>query len=523
MSDLAPVVVVGAGPAGVSAAWALLERGVPVTLLDAGTKEPRFPAAGAYLDLRRNDRSQWRWQLGETFAGLAGGSQASPKLRIPGLSSIFDGYAEANRIRAEESFQLVGALAAGGLSNAWGCGVAAFEDEELGPLSADRSAMRASYARVARRIGLSGASNDALSEYFGVDDWAAPALPLDPLQRYLWERRERLPRGMRLGRGRVAVLNEEREGRGACDQSGTCLWGCVRRATWSASIDLAQLKRHPDFRHVQGVRVQSIRRSGEHWEVQGTRPDGSPHAFTARRVVMAAGTIATTRLILEALSQPPQQLRLLSNPMAAFLLLLPAQLGRTQTSSFGLAQQSFVLDELCDHGSAMGNLFSTAGLPVSEFLQYLPVTRRAGLPLLRTLLPAAIVGNLFLPGTLSRHQVTLDADGGLRIRGGLDPEVERCLSQARRRIARSFRRLGAYLLPGSFVPGNPGADLHYAGTLPIAHHPSEHECHLSGEVAGLPGLHVVDGACLPNLPAKAHTLTIMANADRIARAMRTDF
>src|SRR5687768_15870914 len=89
MSDLTPVVVVGAGPAGVTAAWALLERGVAVTMLDAGTVEPRFPAAGAYLDLRRNDHSQWRWQLGETFAGLAGGSQASPKLRVPGLSSIF--------------------------------------------------------------------------------------------------------------------------------------------------------------------------------------------------------------------------------------------------------------------------------------------------------------------------------------------------------------------------------------------------------------------------------------------------
>jgi choline dehydrogenase-like flavoprotein len=35
----------------------------------------------------------------------------------------------------------------------------------------------------------------------------------------------------------------------------------------------------------------------------------------------------------------------------------------------------------------------------------------------------------------------------------------------------------------------------------------------------LPGVHVVDGAVLPVLPAKAHTLTIMANADRIASAL----
>ena len=33
------------------------------------------------------------------------------------------------------------------------------------------------------------------------------------------------------------------------------------------------------------------------------------------------------------------------------------------------------------------------------------------------------------------------------------------------------------------------------------------------------GLYVVDGAALTRLPAKAHTLTIMANADRIARKL----
>ncbi len=41
----------------------------------------------------------------------------------------------------------------------------------------------------------------------------------------------------------------------------------------------------------------------------------------------------------------------------------------------------------------------------------------------------------------------------------------------------------------------------------------------SGEVKGLEGVYIVDGACLPSLPAKSHTLTIMANADRIGRRL----
>ena len=49
--------------------------------------------------------------------------------------------------------------------------------------------------------------------------------------------------------------------------------------------------------------------------------------------------------------------------------------------------------------------------------------------------------------------------------------------------------------------------------------PGAFETNEDGELAGLPGLHIVDGAVLASLPAKAHTLTIMANADRIGRSM----
>ena len=40
-----------------------------------------------------------------------------------------------------------------------------------------------------------------------------------------------------------------------------------------------------------------------------------------------------------------------------------------------------------------------------------------------------------------------------------------------------------------------------------------------GELNGVPGIHVVDGAALPSLSAKYPTLTIMANAARIGHAL----
>jgi choline dehydrogenase-like flavoprotein len=516
------VIIIGAGPAGTSAGLALAAQQRPVRVLDAGTSTTAItmPPAGAYLELRFSDPSQWRWQLGERFEGVAPAMSTSPKLRVPGLRRIFEGYAEANHLQGDAAFQLVGALAAGGLSNAWGCGVAAFSGQELDPLDAQqRREMQDAYHRVGQRMGLSGAEDDALRDYFGVDDWAGPALPLDAVHARLWRNCQRIPRaapGLRLGRARVAVLAKPRAERQACDLLRMCLWGCERRATWSAAMDADVLKRLPGVAFEPNVVVERLRKEEDVWRIECLR-NGDPHAYRARRVLLGAGTLASTRLALAALPARPPEVRLLSNPMAAFLLVSPALLGRGQDRGFGLAQLSFELQHAFGGESAFGNLFSTAGIPVNEFLPYVPATRRAALPLLRTLLPACIVGNLFMPGSLSAHSVRLNADGTLQIRGGEKEQLADALVGTRIRLARGFRAAGSWMLPGSFLQAKAGADMHYAGTLPMRRHPRGHECDSSGQLAGLPGVFVIDGASLPMLPAKAHTLTIMANADRIAR------
>ncbi len=510
------LVVVGAGPAGTSAALALRERGLPVHLIDAGEASPTPPPAGSYLEHRFNDVEQWRWLVGTRGEALESSGQTSPKLRVPGLRALFDGYAVANRLHAQANFQLVGALAAGGMSTAWGCGVARFNDAELGPLRAERTAFDAAYARVAVRMGLSGASDDPLHAELGLDQWSDPALPLDALHGRIWAARRRLPDGFLLGRARVAVLGSARVGRAACDQSGLCLWGCPSKATWSAALDAESLRRDPGVRFESGVRVDAIEARQEGGYLLSLDHRGQRSQLRADRVVLAAGTLATTRLVWNALPNRPTSLRLQSNPMAAFLLLLPAMLGRAREPAFGLAQLSHSF-ELAAGVAAFGNLFSTAGLPVSEFAQHLPMGRRAGIPLLRALLPATVVGNVFLSGALSAHRLSLDADGSMQVIPGAASDLEFRMQAAKSRVASAYRKLGAWMLPGSFVAGAPGGDLHYAATLPHAAQPEPHQCGIDGQLSGLPGLYVVDGAALPVLPAKPHTLTIMANADRIAR------
>jgi MFS family permease len=77
--------------------------------------------------------------------------------------------------------------------------------------------------------------------------------------------------------------------------------------------------------------------------------------------------------------------------------------------------------------------------------------------------------------------------------------------------------LGGFIVPLSFKYGSHGSDVHYCGTLPMKKIPSIGQTNEYGEVFGMHGVSAIDGASLPLLSEKSHTLTIMANADRIGR------
>ena len=139
----------------------------------------------------------------------------------------------------------------------------------------------------------------------------------------------------------------------------------------------------------------------------------------------------------------------------------------------------------------------------------------------RRLQPGLLLGQLTLGGSYSRNTMRLRRSGDLYIRGGYTATTARAVRTTVHRLAGALLRYGVCLVPGSVRLCRAGEDVHYAGTVPMRATPRAGEADARGEVQGLPGVHVVDGAALPTLPAKRHTLTIMANADRIATALAT--
>lgn len=518
MTDIFDVVIIGSGPAGVSAAFPLVKSGLEVLMVDGGNGPTVEVPEQDFISERLGNPDQWKWMLGRDFYALRNKEAVSPKLRAPTHEYVFEGFLDKNQILASDFFAQ-GSLAKGGLSNAWGCGVARLTADEFSSFPFDYPELDESYEEVTKRIGVSGKENDDLAEYFALDEWAQPSLEMDVLHQRLFKKyqkhRENFKRdGFRMGRSRVAVLSKDMFNRKACDLSGNCLWGCSNRSLYSAIYDMEALEGFSNFHYKPGVVVREFSKEGSIIFVSGV--DGIENVIIkGRKLVLAAGTLSSTRLALSSLRYY-KAVPLQSCPTAAFLVWLPSMFMREHQKSFGLGQLSFTLNMPGDV-TMFGSTFSTLALPVSEFLGYLPTSKRYSIDILRHLLPSCLVGNVFLPGGFSSTVMAVDKKGNLLINGGYSEGVDDLVRQATIKLRRSYMKLGAILLPRHMSRGMPGSDIHYSCTLPMKKTPAEGETNPYGELKGLEGVFVVDGASLPILTEKSHTLTIMANADRIGK------
>lgn len=522
----ADVIIVGGGPAAVSAAWPLVQAGLRVLMLDQGARAPTQPPRQAtFLERRLSDSQSWREFLGTDFVGLGGQDRETPKMKVPAHQYVLDGFAEAYGLAAE-GVHPVGSLARGGLSLMWGAGAYPFTPAEMTDWPVAAAEMATSYHRVASRIGISGTED--LTPALGFDHPLQPPVPLHPTAARLLQRyRAKAPSTFILGHARNAVVTVDNGDRRACASTGMCLFGCDRGSIYRADAEILDLERHANFRYEPNAFVEAVAGTGEGWtahcrDLSGMHPS---RRFTAPRLVLAAGTIGSTALALAAMGMTGRPVPFACHPAFAFAVCLPARLGAAwQRQTFALGQLAYQVGP-SERPDAFGVVFSCEGLLATDVVQAFPFTAPRAALFGRALLPAVLVANGYLPSSYSDCRLTLEGNGErpvLRMTGGFAPGYADALARIRSQVAGAFRRLGTLPLPGSFRPARLGSDSHYAGTLPMtAHAPIDGRptCRPDGEVRGQPGLYVADGAALPDIPAKHPTLTIMANADRIGRAI----
>ena len=510
--DAAPeFIVIGSGPAGVSAAIPLVEAGRRVLMIDGAQPSP------APDELASPDQP-WRRMLGATLAALRPDDGLSPKLRTPGALEVVGGFQRWAEVAADR-FLPLGAMARGGLSQLWGAFVAELDQDDLQGWPITAAELASSYRAITERIGISGSTDDDMAPFYGSSGPVLPALPIGPTASAMLScyAAGKPYRDFALGLARNAILTIARGERQACNLSLGCLWGCTRGAIYDARQDLGALQRRPNFQLRDGATAIRITHEPDGWAV--ATADGAP-PLRAPRLLIAAGALATLRLAVPLLKRDKIVLRLLNSPVMAIPLLVPRRLGTpAPREGYTLAQLGFRLRyaEAPTH-YVTGGIYETTALPPSSFAARLPMGRRAGTAAFRALSPALAIASGYFPGHCSTNFVSVDLSGDqvrLGLRGNVSDDFAAVTRLVRRRLGAIWRRLGAWVLPGTTM-AVAGTDAHLGGIFPMGL-PDPHGTSRYGELNAAPGIHLVDGSVLPSISAKPTTLTIMANADRIGR------
>ncbi|MBX5194054.1 GMC family oxidoreductase [Rhizobium sp. NZLR10] len=495
----ADFIIIGSGPAGVSAAFPLIAAGRRVLMLDAGD------------DAGSQEENRSVRVLGSDLESLRADDGSSPKLQTPASRGILERFKRVSGISGV-GFNPIGSLARGGLSNIWGAQVSYLDARDIADWPIDLASLQNSYERVSQRIGISS-NADVTIHANGRASLPLGATAVHVLRRH--EAAQPADRSFRLFPAVNAILSKAQPGRAACDLRGDCLYGCPSGAIYNSRQDLLALRRSPHFRLLDNMRAVSLTR-GSGWTVETA--DGS--SFSAPRIILAAGVLGTAALLTDLLPIGEEGLRLLNSPTLAIPLLSPARLLRSATPTHSLAQLGLSLrygDSPSDY--VTGAVYEVGSLPAQSFVNRMPLGRKAGRAAFELIAGSLLVATIYYPGDQSRSYIhrEVTAKKGLTVRGGFAEGFDIRAEALKNALRREWKRLGLIQLPGASL-AEPGIDAHFAGTLPMGE-AGPFGTSSDGELNLHPGLYVVDGSILPDLSSKYVTMTIMANADRIAHRL----
>ncbi len=526
MSDF-DCIVVGSGASGAMAAQTLIEAGARVAMLDAGIRDDRYASLiphQTFVEIRRTDPGQYRYLLGERFESAAFGRVGAGAQLTPPRRYIVERTGELLAL-ASGSFAPLESLAFGGLAAGWGLMCGLYAPAELERASLPQAPMRDAYQIVADRIGICGADDDA--RRFTVGDLARiqPPPPLDPTAALLAERyRSRRDavnaRGYVLGRPALALLTQPKDDRAATSLRDMEFYS-DDGAAWRPATTIARLMVHPNFAYHGGALVARFDETADGITIDALDlRDGTPRRYSCRRLVLAAGVLGSARIVLRS-NGADARLPLLCNDYTYVPSLVPGRLGRSMPEHAQSLTQLALFHQRASADIAVGTIFSYRSLLLFRLLREMPLGVRDARTLMQYLLSGFIIAGFDHPQdrTEGKHvwrEPDSSSPTGDRLAIAYElTEAERRDHRARERgFASVLRTLGAWPLRRVHPPL--GSSLHYAGTLPFAQDERPFTLAPDGRLHGARNVFVADASGFTFLPAKPVTLSLMANAHRVA-------
>jgi choline dehydrogenase-like flavoprotein len=521
--------VIGSGPSAAAVALALSEHpGQQVTVLDLGGRleEERRAVRDRLASAQPVD---WQPRDLDVVAAKSTGSElptAVPQKRTFGSAYPFRDRGQLRGISGTPGTNLdVVSSAYGGFSTLWGAQIMPFSRSTFDHWPVSWDDMEPHYRAVLGEVPLAG-DDDDLAELFPLLRPTSGLPPLGPrtaavLRRYERHRDALRTRGVTVGRARLAFHARE------CVRCGLCMSGCPYQLIYSAAQTMDRVRARPGVRVLDGLLVERI--GQERGQAVASCRDvrtGQRSEFRADRLFVGAGGLGTTRLVLASLAAPPRRLELAESVqyVVPFLSARPVADPRGPGVRDFTLNQFNVLLHFDDAGYTTSQVHCYPYNPAFSDALPGPLRRRWAAPAAREVLRRLSVGFGYLPSWASPPITVISrpgASGGLpELELGRDESAERpeLLGRALRRLVRAAPRLDLWPLLTHVTLSGAGKSYHFGGAFPHRDRPGAGRTatDLWGRLPDWDRVHLVDGSVLPSVPSTTFTLTVMANAHRIA-------
>jgi ferredoxin len=466
-------------------------------------------------------------QFAAIHEGMEPGPEGIPLKRLFGSDFVFRNAEAFSEITCEGA-DTKSSLALGGLSNVWGAGALPFSAEDINDWPLPIDAFAPYYRECFEDMPLS-AANDALAHRFPLFTEGFTPLQVSSQARSflidLERSREKLRRnGIEFGLSRLAVRVRNTPAGLGCVYCGQCLYGCPYGCIYNSSDTLRALKENPNFIYQGDVIVQRLEERGSEVLLHGhSLASHAPLTFKASQAFLGCGAIASTAILLESLGAWDKPIEMKDS---RYFIFPVSRFKRTEgVEHEALHTLAQVFFEIQDREISKKNIhisvYSYNDLLLKALQKQTGVLGRVfpNLPLAlarRLLIFGGYLHSNESPGlTLAISRSGQDRRK-INLIGGESPGSDLIVKKLLRKLARLGFAMRALPLIPAVRTGLPGRGFHTGGSFPMRSQPATFQSDLLGRPFGFTRVHVVDATVFPSIPAPNLTLTVMANAKRIA-------
>ena len=524
--------VVGSGATGAIAAKTLVDKGVQVGLLDIGEEDKVYkdliPNAD-FLSIRKKDIEQHRYFLGDQFEGIPWettrvGSQLTPP------RSFLTRFSEAFFPFDSESFQPLESAAKGGLGGGWGLGSYVFSKLELEAVGLNEYEMNASYEDVISYIGVSGIYDDGGKYGLGSDKKIQPAMKLDVnhqkiLKAYQKNKSKLNKNDIYVGQSVLALLTEDKSNRKAVQYRDMGFWSDTNKSAYRSWMTIDELNKRPNFKYHKNCLVTKFEEFDGGVRVFVKRTDTNEiQLYTCKKLILSPGVLGTARIVSRSFDYKKEKLPILCNPYSYMPCINRRQLGKKvdqhQTSFAQLVM--YLDDQKNNFDVGVAALFSYRSLLLFKLIKETPLNFVDARIIMQFLQSSFTIAGIHHPEKGSDNKFislvkdTASYTGDKLVGQYILSENELFKNKNREKKFKSaLTTLGCYPMKTIQTPA--GGSIHYGGTLPFSENNELFHVLKNGKLGGTKNVYVADGSGFKYLPAKGVTLTLMANANRVAK------